>query len=113
MEKYDQLEANAARLISSGLGGESKLDPKTRKDLFTVLQNELHPNKTDFPAWALGITAGVVICSIFLVIGRAVFSSGNLPQDPLWIVLALPAAANLILAPAASIVVVTKRRKHG
>jgi hypothetical protein len=112
-ENNDHLEENTSQLIQAGLGGESKLDPKTRKDLLAMLHTELQPNKPDFPTWVLGITAGVVIGTIFLVIGRAGFSMGNFMEDPLWVMLTLPAAANLILAPAACIVVVIKRRKHG
>ncbi len=113
MEKNDHLEENTSRLMQAGLGGENKLNPKARKNLLALLQNDVHRRTVDFPLWVLGITAGVIIASIFLVIGRAGISMNYLMENPFWIGLALPAAANLILAPAASIVVVLKRRKHG
>lgn len=113
MDKDNHLEENTSRLIKTSLGGESKLDPDTQKTLLSVLQKELHPQNLDFPIWALGLTTGMVVVSILWVVSQTGLSAETLWQNPLWVMLAIPAFANLLLAPAASIVIVFSRRKNG
>jgi hypothetical protein len=66
-----------------------------------------------FPGKALGLLTAVGCVLAAWVLFRFVVMGMGVLEDGRWVALALPLCVNLALMPAASLVIIIQRRKHG
>ena len=113
-DEKDHFEGNAARLIQASLGPQSRPSPQAREQTWRLLVEQLRAAHApvQFPDRVLGLLVGsLVLIAVWLTAQALV--AGKLAMDslPTWIGMFL-LAANLALAPVASLVIVIRRRTN-
>ncbi len=105
-------EENTARLIMAGFGLEARPGPVARERMFRLLaaRHRLSHTPVAFPEGVLALLTGVVALMAVLLAMQVVGQGAPRATDPTFVVTALPVALNLICAPIAGILIVTRRR---
>lgn len=107
----DYLEENTARLIRAGLGSRVRPDPKAGEEMLRRMRDEVLACRTriGFPNGVLVALAGVLLLmatwlAIQTAAGQPIMTSTSLT------IMAAVLALNLSSVPAASLIIVIRRR---
>jgi len=114
-ESDEHVEINTARLIRAGYAPGARPDAAARERLLLRLRVEVRAKAAPavFPAWVLGLLAGLGCALAAWALARLFGMGARALEDARWLALTMPLCVNLALMPAASLVIIVKRRKHG